>query len=192
MIRRNIEFIALIFSVLWSTSLLAEGELLNITPDNKIIAFNSVEGLVTLQRHSNDIMLVKGTIRPMIPMEGVTPVGELEVISALQSADYIVVDTRTPVTQFGGTIPGSISVPHNEMIGQLDLLGCTGSVAMWNCIEAYNVVLYCNGPICGQSPSAMAAMVEAGFPSDKIFYYRGGMLAWTSLGLTTRENMNQQ
>jgi len=31
-------------------------------------------------------------------------------------------------------------------------------------------------------------MVEAGFPATKISYYRGGMLAWTSLGLTTREN----
>ena len=190
--RRNIKFIALFFGFLCSTSLLAEGELLNITPDNKTITFNSVEGLVTLQRFSNDIMLVKGTIRPMVPMEGVTPVGELEVINALQSANYIVVDTRTSITQYGGTIPGSISVPFDEITEQLDALGCTGSVAKWNCMEAYNVVLYCNGPNCGQSPRAIAAMVEVGFPSDKIFYYRGGMLAWTSLGLTTRESMHRK
>ena len=190
--RRNIKFIALFFGFLCSTSLLAEDELLNITPDNKTITFNSVEGLVTLQRFSNDIMLVKGTIRPMVPMEGVTPVGELEVINALQSANYIVVDTRTSVTQYGGTIPGSISVPFDEITEQLDALGCIGSIAKWNCMEAYNVVLYCNGPNCGQSPRAMAAMVEVGFPSDKIFYYRGGMLAWTSLGLTTRESMHRK
>ena len=190
--RRNIKFIALFFGFLCSTSLLAEGELLNITPDNKTITFNSVEGLVTLQRFSNDIMLVKGTIRPMVPMEGVTPVGELEVINALQSANYIVVDTRTSVTQYGGTIPGSISIPFDEITEQLDALGCIGSIAKWNCMEAYNVVLYCNGPNCGQSPRAMAAMVEVGFPSDKIFYYRGGMLAWTSLGLTTRESMHRK
>ena len=190
--RRNIKFIALFFGFLCSTSLLAEDELLNITPDNKTITFNSVEGLVTLQRFSNDIMLVKGTIRPMVPMEGVTPVGELEVINALQSANYIVVDTRTSVTQYGGTIPGSISVPFDEITEQLDALGCIGSIAKWNCMEAYNVVLYCNGPNCGQSPRAIAAMVEVGFPSDKIFYYRGGMLAWTSLGLTTRESMHRK
>ena len=190
--RRNIKFIALFFGFLCSTSLLAEDELLNITPDNKTITFNSVEGLVTLQRFSNDIMLVKGTIRPMVPMEGVTPVGELEVINALQSANYIVVDTRTSITQYGGTIPGSISIPFDEITEQLDALGCTGSVAKWNCMEAYNVVLYCNGPNCGQSPRAIAAMVEVGFPSDKIFYYRGGMLAWTSLGLTTRESMHRK
>ena len=128
----------------------------------------------------------------MVPMEGVTPVGELEVINALQSANYIVVDTRTSVTQYGGTIPGSISVPFDEITEQLDALGCIGSIAKWNCMEAYNVVLYCNGPNCGQSPRAMAAMVEVGFPSDKIFYYRGGMLAWTSLGLTTRESMHRK
>jgi rhodanese-related sulfurtransferase len=192
MMRRKIEFIALFFSFMWSTSLLAEGELLDITPDNKSISFNSMEGLVTLQRFSNDIMLVKGTIRPMIPTQGVTPVGELEVISALQSADYIVVDTRTSATQYAGTIPGSISVPYNEIVEQLDALGCIGSVVKWNCTEAYNVVLYCNGPNCGQSPRAMAAMVEVGFPADKISYYRGGMLAWTSLGLTTRESVHQE
>ena len=67
-------------------------------------------------------------------------------------------------------------------------VGCERSSAGLRCEQALNVVLYCNGPNCGQSPTAMAAMVEAGFPASKIFYYRGGMLAWTSLGLTTREN----
>jgi hypothetical protein len=28
-------------------------------------------------------------------------------------------------------------------------------------------------------------MVRRGFPPEKIYYYRGGMLDWTALGLTT-------
>jgi rhodanese-related sulfurtransferase len=67
-------------------------------------------------------------------------------------------------------------------------LGCEAGASGWSCGDALNVVLYCNGPNCGQSPRAMAALVEAGFPVEKIHYYRGGMLAWTSLGLTTRES----
>ncbi|MED5534863.1 MAG: rhodanese-like domain-containing protein [Pseudomonadota bacterium] len=180
--------VACIFSVLWAPVLQAEQEPLPITSDLESISFNSIEGPVTIRRFANDIMLVKGTVRPMVPVSGVTPVGELEVISALQDSDYIVVDTRTKETQFGGTIPGTVNFPFNEIADRLDELGCEGSAAGWNCQEALEVVLYCNGPNCGQSPRAMSAMVAAGFPATKISYYRGGMLAWTSLGLTTRES----
>ena len=179
---------ACIFSVLWAPVLQAEQESLPITSDMESISFNSIEGPVTIRRFANDIMLVKGTVRPMVPVPGVTPVGELEVISALQDSDYIVVDTRTKETQYGGTIPGTVNFPFNEIADRLDELGCEGSTAGWNCQEALEVVLYCNGPNCGQSPRAMSAMVAAGFPATKISYYRGGMLAWTSLGLTTRES----
>jgi len=179
---------ACIFSVLWAPVLQAEQESLPITSDLESISFNSIEGPVTIRRFANDIMLVKGTVRPMVPVPGVTPVGELEVISALQDSDYIVVDTRTKETQYGGTIPGTVNFPFNEIADRLDELGCEGSTAGWNCQEALEVVLYCNGPNCGQSPRAMSAMVAAGFPATKISYYRGGMLAWTSLGLTTRES----
>jgi len=172
---------------LWMTALQAEGEPLNIMPDTESVSFDSHEGPITLRRFANAIMLVKGTIRPMVPTPGVTPVGELEVIAALQDSAYIVVDTRTVETQYGGTIPGSANLPYDEIADRLEEVGCESSPAGWSCEQALDVVLYCNGPNCGQSPRAMAAMVEAGFPATKISYYRGGMLAWTSLGLTTRE-----
>jgi len=175
-------------SVLWTIAPAADLEPINIMPDVESISFDSREGPVTISRYANDIMLVKGTIRPMAPTPGVTPVGELEVIDALQDPAYVVVDTRTVATQYGGTIPGSINVAYDVIADKLDELGCEGSPASWSCEQALNVVLYCNCPNCGQSPRAMAAMVEAGFPVSKIAYYRGGMLAWTSLGLTTREN----
>ena len=177
---------------LWATAPAADLEPLNILPDEPTVSFDSREGPVTIARYANDIMLVRGAIRPMVPTPGVTPVGELEVIAALQDAASIVVDTRTVEWQLGGTIPGSVNVPYTEIAGRLDELGCTGAAGEWNCREALDVVLYCNGPNCGQSPRAMAAMVEAGFPAAKIAYYRGGMLAWTSLGLTTRENKHLQ
>jgi len=173
---------------LWMTAPQAEGEPLNIVPETESISFESDEGPITLRRFANDIMLVRGVIRPMVPTPGVTPVGELEVIAALQDPAYVVVDSRSVETQYGGTIPGSINVPYNEIADRLDEVGCVGSPAGWSCEQALSVVLYCNGPNCGQSPRAMASMVEAGFPAAKISYYRGGVLAWTSLGLTTREN----
>jgi hypothetical protein len=35
------------------------------------------------------------------------------------------------------------------------------------------------------NPMAMKAMVRDGFPATKIYYYRGGMLDWDALGLTS-------
>ncbi len=54
----------------------------------------------------------------------------------------------------------------------------------WNFSGAKNVLLWCNGIWCGQSPRAIKGLLFLGYPADKIFYYRGGMQAWQSLGLT--------
>ena len=50
--------------------------------------------------------------------------------------------------------------------------------------QAQDVLLYCNGMWCGQSPHAIKNLLALGYPTEKIFYYRGGMQAWQSLGLT--------
>lgn len=54
----------------------------------------------------------------------------------------------------------------------------------WDFSEAKEVLLYCNGIWCGQSPTAIKNLLALGYPAEKIFYYRGGMQAWQSLGLT--------
>ena len=72
-----------------------------------------------------------------------------------------------------------------EVIAErLDQLGCEPDFDGWDCEEAKKVALFCNGLWCGQSPTAIRAMVAAGFPAEKIFYYRGGMQNWQGLGLT--------
>lgn len=54
----------------------------------------------------------------------------------------------------------------------------------WDFSHAKEVLLYCNGMWCGQSPRAIKNLLALGYPPEKIFYYRGGMQAWQSLGLT--------
>jgi len=56
----------------------------------------------------------------------------------------------------------------------------------WNFTKAKEVLLWCNGMWCGQSPRAIKGMLTLGYPASKIYYYRGGMQAWKSLGLTTK------
>jgi len=55
----------------------------------------------------------------------------------------------------------------------------------WDFSYAKDVLLWCNGPWCGQSPRAIKALLAKGYPPEKIFYYRGGMQMWKMLGLTT-------
>ena len=55
----------------------------------------------------------------------------------------------------------------------------------WDFSQAKQLVLYCNGPACGQSPRAIRGLIKVGYPKDKIWYYRGGMQMWQLWGLTT-------
>lgn len=54
----------------------------------------------------------------------------------------------------------------------------------WSFSRAREVVLWCNGMWCGQSPAAIKKLLDMGYPEDKIYYYRGGMQSWKMLGLT--------
>lgn len=54
----------------------------------------------------------------------------------------------------------------------------------WDFSEAQEILLFCNGMWCGQSPTAIKNLLSLGYPAKKIYYYRGGMQSWQSLGLT--------
>ena len=50
--------------------------------------------------------------------------------------------------------------------------------------NAKNLLLFCNGPWCDQSPRAIRGLRKIGYPADKLAYYRGGMQNWLIMGLT--------
>ncbi len=54
----------------------------------------------------------------------------------------------------------------------------------WDFSEAKQILLWCNGAWCDQSPRAIANLIKLGYPTEKILYYRGGMQSWVMLGLT--------
>lgn len=54
----------------------------------------------------------------------------------------------------------------------------------WDYTDSPDLMFWCNGPWCGQSPHAIKGLLELGFPPEKIYYYRGGMQMWELLGLT--------
>jgi rhodanese-related sulfurtransferase len=123
-------------------------------------------------------------IQPMSPAEGVTTIGELELLDALHDPEVVVVDSRTADWFASGTIPGAVNIPYTEAVDRMGELGCEIDFDGWDCTGAREVALFCNGLWCGQSPSAIRRMIEAGFPPERISYYRGGMQSWRVLGLT--------
>lgn len=125
-------------------------------------------------------------IQPMVPAPGVTPIGELELMAFLNDPDVVVVDGRVRRDFDGGAIPGAVNIPYTEAADRLGELGCEPDFEGFICEGdgIKSVALYCNGPWCGQSPTAARRMIEAGFPAEKIYYYRAGMQGWRMLGLT--------
>jgi len=126
-------------------------------------------------------------IQPMQVAPGVTTVGEIELLEFARAGGKLI-DGRTVEWHVDGTIPGAINMPYTQMADRLDEVGCVKKAdGKWNCANAEKVLLFCNGPWCGQSPMAIRAMLREGYPADRILYYRGGMQAWHTLGLTVVE-----
>ena len=145
-------------------------------------------------------------IQPTEPFApaAVETVTELDVIHAARDsaggdASVLVVDARTPGWVKKGTIPHSVNVPFTKLnskalakdpMAVVDILTDTFGVVDMDGVLNYDgaktLYLFCNGSWCGQSPASIRALLTMGYPENKIKYYRGGMNAWKSLGLTTK------
>lgn len=136
--------------------------------------------------------------QPIEAAEGVKTIGEIELIQFMQTrlndGSGVLVDARTPDWHARGTIPGSINIPFNQLNRAqgaddltleetLALLGVVMRAEIWDFSSAKFVALWCNGPWCGQSPTAIQGMLSLGYPPEKIRYYRGGLQLWLLFGL---------
>ncbi len=137
-------------------------------------------------------------ISPISAAPGVETVGEIEVVDFLQGSvsggKGLLIDSRMPDWFSKGTIPGAVNVPfatlepnnpyRNEI---LKALGAQDTDGNWSFEEAKELLLFCNGPWCDQTPRAIRSLRQAGYPAEKIKFYRGGMQVWLLLGLTVRQ-----
>lgn len=160
------------------------GTPLNIFDNQKSVTVQTTKGAMEITRTMTACAKNGGTLQPLVPVAGVIPVGEIEILQALSDRGSLVVDMRDTNDRVKGTIPGSIGIPYTEVAARMNELGCTKNGTAWNCQAAKKVYAFCNGPVCPQSPMAIRAMTRDGFPAEKIYYYRGGMLDWDALGLT--------
>jgi rhodanese-related sulfurtransferase len=136
--------------------------------------------------------------QPMQVAPGVTTIGEVELVAfmreRLADGSGILIDARTPDWHARGTIPGSVNIPFTKLnpgqgadditLGEsLAQLGVRESDQGWDFSNARQAVLWCNGPWCGQSPTAIRGLLSIGYPAEKLLYYRGGMQVWRVFGL---------
>ena len=132
----------------------------------------------------------------------------------VEKGSGLLIDARVESFYVKGTIPGSISVPFTAFSGDdrdpafqqalaklgvtrgesvnwtdtthksLDDFGQHARTFKWDFSRAKDVLLFCNGPWCDQSPRAIHALAKFGYPVNKLYYYRGGMQDWLLLGLS--------
>lgn len=138
-------------------------------------------------------------VHPIKVADGVQTVGELELLNFLdkqvKQGKGALIDARLPQWYEKGTIPGSVNIPFPILTAGIDnphtakilklLGGKVNKDGSWNFENARELMLFCNGLWCGQSPRAIAALIKIGYPKAKLHWYRGGMQAWQLLGLTT-------
>ncbi len=127
----------------------------------------------------------------------------------------VLIDARLPAWNKKGTIPGSVNIPFTlfessandpklaealyklgvrkrgevnvvtRFLEKLGLLNGHLKTDDWDFTQAKKLILFCNGPWCGQSPRAIRALLKLGYPPERLAYYRGGMQMWQLYGLTT-------
>ncbi|AYQ57162.1 hypothetical protein THERMOT_1255 [Bathymodiolus thermophilus thioautotrophic gill symbiont] len=137
------------------------------------------------------------------PVDTVT---ELDIIYALRDiangANAMVIDARTPIwttAKKGGTIKGAVNISFKKLNSKAvakdpdavtDILtkrfgAVDNGSGVLDFGKAKTLYLFCNGLWCGQSPAAIKSLLTLGYPASKLKYYREGMNAWHSLGLST-------
>ncbi|MCL4470250.1 MAG: rhodanese-like domain-containing protein [Gammaproteobacteria bacterium] len=140
-------------------------------------------------------------IQPIELAPGVRTIGELEMLHYLKKMSdgdksVLVVDSRTPDSVEKGSIPGSVNIPTDRLdSAKTDPTTVQGIMekqfgakyrnGSWDFSKARTLVLFCNGPWCGQSPANIKGLLKLGYPAHKLMWYRGGMQDWEAMGLTT-------
>jgi rhodanese-related sulfurtransferase len=178
-----------------------------LTPDRATAQFAINGETFTIARQQDQAATLSGEfarvarecppfcIQPATVAPGVATLAELEVIAFLEAevanSRGLLIDARLPEFFAQGTLPGAVNVPFmaldpaNPYLRDILLaLGATELGAGLSFDNAMALVLFCNGPWDEQSPRAIRNLIAAGYPADRISYYRPGMQGWLSLGLT--------
>jgi len=141
-----------------------------------------------------------GKLLPIQLDEDVETYGELEVLAFMKEMQHtdnmLLIDSRKQVWYDYRTIPGAVNMPFHhfkehvafEFKFEQHLLHLGVRInkhETYSFKHAKTVIIFCNGPWCSQSVAMITALLEIGYPAEKIKWYRGGMQDWLSAGMTS-------
>ncbi len=143
-------------------------------------------------------------VEPAEVAPGVRTVGELELLDFLQNyvsnGKGFLIDARTPDYYQQFTIPGAINLPYSLFVPGDDnvffepvmqmLGGKQDANGEWTFADTADLLLFCNGPWCEQSSTAIHNLLAINYPAEKLHWYRGGMQDWVSMGFNTEVPAN--
>jgi len=149
-------------------------------------------------------------IQPAKLAPGVETIAEIEILKYLEKKNrdesilekknrnesIIVIDVRSEAMAKKSTIPGSINIPWihldlntggnilNIMESLTTKFGVKENDGLLSFHDAKVLILFCNGSWSGQSGDFIKTLLNLGYPAHKLKWYRGGIQAWQSFGLT--------
>jgi rhodanese-related sulfurtransferase len=140
-----------------------------------------------------------GKLSPMKMHKDIETFGELEVLEFLEEMQddkqMLFVDSRKTQWFESLTIPSAINIPFiyfterdkwtKEKKEALKRFGVKGEKAPYDFSKSKTILFFCNGVWCRQSPQMIEALLELGYPPQKMKWYRGGMQSWMSVGMTS-------
>lgn len=181
--------------MLWALPAGADG--LSITPDLADLSVTIKGETLAIARAGADptLQCPPDCVQPMQAAPGGQTLGALEVIGFLRAKVATdagrVLDVRLPAEFAAAHLPGAINVPLATLAAEnpyrddiLQALGASKTAAGLDFSAAPLLVIYASGPGNDLAANGVRALVEAGYPVDKVMYFRGGLQEWQQFGLT--------
>ena len=131
-------------------------------------------------------------VQPMQAAPGIATVGELDVLDFLElfvaDGRGLLIDVRLPAEYASQTLPGAVNVPRATLSAgnpyRDDLLNALG-VRNGSFEGAFDLIVFAGGADDPDAGAALRDLLDAGYPSEKLRYFRNGLLGWSALGLST-------
>jgi rhodanese-related sulfurtransferase len=162
--------------------------------------------LIVIERemNNNEMTCPPFCIEPM-NIKDVVTVAELEVLTFIdklkEKKARLLIDVRENSAYNKATIPGAINLPFSMLKDKskyqeevLKLLGAKlnkkssnskNHKLKWSFKNAQSLLIFGGSAMSSEASSSIMKLLELGYPSSKIFYYRSGIKSWKMLGLTT-------
>lgn len=150
---------------------------------------------------STYVHTVGGHLFPMYIDEDISTYGELEVLAfmkKMQTDDsMMLIDACKEEFYDYRTIPGAVNMPFHhfkeresfefEFEQHMRALGVYINERddSLDFTKAKTITIFCNGPWCSLSVTMIQALLDIGYPTERINWYRGGMQEWLAAGMTS-------